>query len=136
MSITVEQIIAATREEITARPDVIYSGICSYSDGVCTDGSVGCVFGQVFKKLGVQIDDKWNCVSIGGLLTRLKIPYTVPQRKWLLEIQSSQDRNETWSSVLKTADAVIPLPGNPNFYEDMAKHSLAAEINRKFLPTK
>lgn len=124
---TGEDFCRAVYARIKKSPDVCYAGSeeyggCSYSSGVCTDKSVGCLIGQVLAEFGFdvfQLRDGNGAGRINDLIklyhedTETKIDlldpnsFTKVQRMWLGHIQIHQDQKVKWSEALRLANEGI-----------------------------
>jgi hypothetical protein len=112
-----------TRELVAASPDNIYWGRYSYDGGENDNGSVGCLFGQVLRALGVDDDisiDSASITSTGGVRgieSVLNDSEEIRQHmadshseawktigKWASQIQGSQDSHEPWDAALAAGD--------------------------------
>ena len=55
MNVTIKDIIIGIRKRVAESPDNVYHqpmpDTCYYGQGVCADGTIGCIFGQAFKRL-------------------------------------------------------------------------------------
>jgi hypothetical protein len=110
------EIVSAMRQRVAQSPDAVYQpvggkgGSCFYREGNVTDGTVGCIVGQV---LGDLIDDGVQIVRVVGKLAN---DYDAPVdhervtyiSKWLRNIQEWQDDGQTWSKALTNADNAYP----------------------------
>ena len=78
---------------------------CWYVSGSCTNGSVGCIFGQALIKLGVPKErlQAREGDSIGTVLKILKIVDAVPPSHPFNIAQQIQDQGRDW------AEAVLPI---------------------------
>lgn len=106
MKPTTAQVIEKVKQLAAERPENMYRGVCGaccYDEGTCTDGSVGCIFGQAFVALGVT-----EFPSTGKIRDVLpKIVSDVPsedQIDWCRDVQLSQDRQFTWGESVKEAE--------------------------------
>lgn len=97
-------------------PDNTYAGIpglyppvCKYAEGKCRNGSVGCIFGQAFQRLGVdpaEVDWIGEGV-ISDVLEALRIETDSGQRVWADKVQEEQDRGICWDEAIEAADAEV-----------------------------
>ena len=77
---------------------------CYNTIGICTNGTTGCVFGQILIKLGhsprenSSIRNELQCL---GFQDRLEI-------NWAQDIQGYQDSNMTWGESLAKANLKYP----------------------------
>lgn len=82
------------------RPDVKYgmpeSGTCSYDEGVCSDGSVGCIFGQAAKLLGEPLYGSREITDYYD-------------DDWCLLVQTYQDKGRSWGEAVRQADMEISV---------------------------
>ena len=112
--ITIQEIVQQTRDLAAKYPDNVYlhwnRDDCLYHEGNCTNGTVGCIFGQILvphfpdKNL-----DSCNTIvySIDALLVFLEISTNdneYPLRNWCLQVQSLQDTGKMWHECIAFAD--------------------------------
>ncbi len=106
---TIEALIDEVKKLATEHPDNIYimpeeTVTCMYNDGTCTDGSIGCIFGQAIKRLDPEI--KIVETGIADLLkNHLKITMTDQQLLWCRMFQIKQDSRKTWSEALHESNS-------------------------------
>jgi hypothetical protein len=115
--ITVHNVIAEVRKLAAEKPDNCYVptdawGGCCYDKGQCTDGSVGCIFGQALQRLGRPIT---GCGSITQALcdSRWFEPLTIDldnEVEWCKLVQQYQDANLSWGKAVESANRLYPLP--------------------------
>lgn len=108
--VTIGQIIDTVRAIAAERPNTRYlkdGYSCSYTRGPCDDGTVGCIFGQAFQKLGFKLPIGYDQVPIHRLLDKTDIDTTYDQAEWCRIIQNFQDSGDTWADAIKTADSYI-----------------------------
>lgn len=101
---TVEELIARVRQlaedEFTNRYHRVGGGSCLYDEGTCTNGSVGCIFGQAWPSLtGFR--------PIAVFLEKLNA--TEEQIEWCRSVQEDQDNAQTWGASVENADRLYPL---------------------------
>lgn len=92
--------------------DIPYGNSCMYfHKGDDDNYSCGCIIGHALHRLGVTLEDiseEYNFVGVWGLLQRhlsdLPLDFNDATVQWLSNVQSAQDRGETWSSAVKKAD--------------------------------
>ena len=112
-------------ERIRARaarcPDVTYIRLkgssCSYREGKCTDGSVGCIFGQELfpllpKSLHFQVSDRSTILSVLhalGFSSRAE-----EMTSWCNIVQHNQDMGKCWSECVQEANRLYSLPKAPS----------------------
>jgi hypothetical protein len=111
------EIIPAMRALIAQSPDNVYvppggpGQSCHYREGVCTNGTIGCVVGQLF---GGAIEDG---VPISVVVDRIARAYDTPVdadrvtfiSKWLRTIQEGQDAGMDWGAALTRSDTFWPM---------------------------
>jgi hypothetical protein len=117
--ITIEQLILEVRRLAKESPENKYTPeladetaslikACFYNKGKCTNGAVGCIFGQAFRNLGSPIPlvyDNGNGAGIKSIFAGLDI--THPNQnliEWCLEAQRNQDSSYTWEKCITEAD--------------------------------
>lgn len=107
LEVNVPDLISEIRKLASEHPDNVYEKtdglLCSYSRGTCTDGSRGCIFGQAFKRLGIDIPRKFDDRTIHGLLDGHNLGST-DELNWCNAVQLKQDTGWTWSNAVSYAD--------------------------------
>lgn len=93
------------RKMAEERPDNRYEpfvgdGSCFYDIGECTDGSVGCIFGQAWPSLT-------GYKPIFVLASNL--PGTTKLLLWFQKVQEFQDRGRKWRDCIQYADQEVVL---------------------------
>jgi hypothetical protein len=111
MNITIEQIITEVRNLAKQWPDNVYKkppqdgpfqGMCSYDKGICEpSGGIGCIFGQAFRNLGVELKGSSDIYEI---LSHYDISSTGIQKNWCLQVQNQQDLLFPWGKCVEWAD--------------------------------
>lgn len=108
---TVEELVAKVREIAKSRPDTIYTGTekgCEYNAGRCSDGSIGCLFGQAMKELGEHYLEYGGYID-SVLSGNLKIAKNSdPKVLWCRKVQYCQDNSRSWGSSVEYADTLCP----------------------------
>lgn len=117
----VSDIIAEVRRIVQLRPDVTYNASnygCKYADGYCSDGSVGCIFGQVLSNLGERVQrfdeypipdcNKTYTPSIGKILEN-EFGCSDNEYVWCERVQELQDNGLSWGEAVKMTDMEFPL---------------------------
>lgn len=107
---SVSDLIAKVREIAAERGDVTYcyEEACCYASGECSDGSIGCVFGQAFAALGIDpasFDDS-PIPTIGHIIRRSR--HAGEQLAWCERVQERQDAGYTWGEAVSIANAEYP----------------------------
>lgn len=99
------------RRLATEAPDNVYispdEGPCYYNKGICTDGTIGCIFGQAFRNLGISLpleDDDDGRLPIVCLLKRLAINPSGRDSYFAAVIQNAQDNCCPWGEAVSRAD--------------------------------
>lgn len=121
----VSDIIAEVRKIVKERPDVYYNpdGMCKYSEGVCSDGSIGCIFGQAFTNLGINAKKFDQYPVPEGMLNYGKnyIPgidhilrhefncEDILELEWCGTVQNGQDGNLSWKEAVLEADRELGI---------------------------
>ena len=110
----IEKIISKVRELAFHSPDNVYSvndeGHCLYNAGTCSDGSIGCIFGQAFKELGLDWGE-WgdsnpvNCCSASQVVEHFDGETSDTMLKWCDCIQKEQDVGKSWRASISLADS-------------------------------
>ena len=118
MITTIQELIEAVRAEAKKRPEVYYQreapgAPCSNTRGKCSDGSCGCIFGQVLLKDADDarrkiIEDYDNC-GIFAVMEKLAIATSVPESQWCLTVQDHQDNGFLWGKCVEAADRDCPI---------------------------
>jgi hypothetical protein len=111
-NVTAKQLISEVRRLAADNPDFIYPDFgagpnepkCLY---VPDDRQPGCIFGQAFINLGIQIPKSLDRDGINVHLERLGIEATRAQRTWCSTVQTEQDTRLTWGHGVKEADKYI-----------------------------
>jgi hypothetical protein len=104
--ITGSLLIAQIRELAKKAPDNLYIkpdpkyNTCCYDRGTCTDGSIGCIFGQAFRALGLELK---GTAIISYILSDNQIPCSGSEKLWCATVQRLQDQGRTWSEAVKLA---------------------------------
>lgn len=99
--LTLESIKNKVREITKERPDVTYEtfeGGCHYDAGECSDGTIGCIFGQV-------------SAALGEPMTGTKSITHYFNDPWCILVQQYQDRGMKWSVAIQRADIMYPKIG-------------------------
>ena len=113
-SFTINQLIETVRELAKEDPDNIYKNLnnqvlCFYNKGNCLNGTIGCIFGQAFRKLGID-DTTLNNFEYKSIAEIISHNFPNCDRKlvmWCREVQSHQDKGYSWSESIKQADKYI-----------------------------
>ncbi len=116
--ITAAQVIDEVRKLAKESPGNIYKGLpsafmssgfaCYYSTGENENGSVGCIFGQALKNLGLVITDNNDQVRITNLLVILGISHLNEfELDWCRTVQSRQDSGTEWGHAVSEADNLV-----------------------------
>jgi hypothetical protein len=113
---TAAQIIRRVRALAESAPDNLYdgSGYCRYTEGTCTDRSIGCIIGQALGPMGFKrwlrkIDSTPGGVSIGRALGRMDVATTPDETIWLSVVQDAQDSGKPWGEAVSKADRTVEL---------------------------
>lgn len=109
MSFKVETLVQTVRQIAADRPQVIYNSEmkCSYSDGTCSDNTVGCLFGQAFAQMGVVVPENLDSKTIGMVINNFGGIYNPLHLEWCCAVQLSQDIGGRWGFCIRKADAYI-----------------------------
>ena len=96
-------LISEVRKIASERPDVVSdSKTCMYESGVCSDGSVGCLFGQGFAAMD------WKPYTTGvrmGIQGVFDVFYGENEKlDWCSDVQDNQDGGMSWAKSVKSAD--------------------------------
>ena len=99
---TATELIAKVKELVKASPENRYeANPCRYCTGKNTNGSVGCLFGQALRALGmpneqlIKFDMNLHNL-IGEMLPTIGIECNESERKWLTIVQRYQDQHFAW----------------------------------------
>jgi hypothetical protein len=116
----VSNIIAEVYKIVQVRPDVTYNpgiGGCKYADGICSDNTVGCLFGQALSNLGVDVKrfDKYPMPLNGeGTYTpaidrilQNEFVGTEQELNWCAKVQEYQDNGCSWGEAIKEVDNTL-----------------------------
>lgn len=106
---TITELIARVREEANKRPNNVYRPdvkdrddlACFYNSGVCSDGTIGCIFGQI-----LSVNSYHGCLSIERVLEGIGMSASDDQILWCTMVQNHQDRGHTWSECVRYADGM------------------------------
>lgn len=105
----IENIIAEVRRLAEEFPDNVYVSdngpYCYYDDGRCTNGSIGCIFGQAIRNLGLD----WDLSDNVGIL-KVFIRNGIPMYRghlWCRVLQVCQDNGSTWKQAVTRADEEV-----------------------------
>ena len=118
----VSDVIKEVRKIVAERPNVYYyapEGGCQYSKGECSDGSTGCLFGQVLTNLGEDVSrfDKYPAPEeyktetyIPGIDKILEeFEGNDIDKTWCSLVQDGQDNGMSWEDAVAEADFEIDL---------------------------
>ena len=113
----IKELAKVVREMVEARPDNKYlsEGVCYYSHGKCTDGSIGCLIAQCLPLVGIPLDPRWDNVEKQkgtGIRTILEEYYEDGDEDalyWIDYVQSNQDDGCTWKEAIEGADKVSSI---------------------------
>ena len=78
---------------------------CRYDKGICTNGSVGCIFGQALRKLGYYTDKVMPILNL--LRDELKLSISEEENVWCWRMQKTQDNGNTWVESLRRANIEV-----------------------------
>lgn len=117
--VTIGQVIGEVRRLAKEAPDNkyervdgvdidgnVYNKACFYDKGDCSDGTVGCIFGQAFTRLGLSV--KGN-MHIRSLLFSIGIESNSEEQVWCGHVQVTQDKGSTWREAVDSADELAAL---------------------------
>lgn len=107
--LTADDVIAEVRRLAAESPDCVYEspdGDCHYQRGECSNGSVGCIWGQALRRWGI-IDESRERAAV--LVSRYGAGLSDQQHEWVHAVQEFQDRGESWGDAVKAADHDWPL---------------------------
>jgi len=117
----INKLINTVREFADLRPDNVYklsndSIHCQYIAGTCSDGSIGCIFGQAFKELGLDWGEYGDTHACYGTISALVQHFCGCGDhnilNWLDCVQVLQDMGHEWKNVVNEADLKYPLEVN------------------------
>lgn len=106
-----DRLFGVVRRKINESPNVVYNrpegGImCQYDSGVCSDGSVGCIWGQAFRELGL-VDDLHLNQSLVTYFDLHDIPVDRLSLAWAAAVQAGQDRGLSWGQAGDLAEVFV-----------------------------
>lgn len=113
---SIQDLITEVRSIAQKRADVIYTKqddmeTCSYNYGSCSDGTVGCLFGQALQELGFdtsEVDNENIDTVIERLVEKDRDPktesYPSEQIEWCALVQMNQDHGLSWGVAVYKAD--------------------------------
>ncbi len=105
-----DELVAEVRKIAAERPDTRYEHKgCFYDQNECSDGSVGCVFGQAFRAIDWVPYKSGEKFYIAGVLLREGYASSDLRLKWCGVFQCQQDRGFTWEEGIVVADEEIHL---------------------------
>jgi hypothetical protein len=113
--LTIDNLLAEVRSLAMESPDNIYHrppqdkefiAVCEYNRGICDNGSIGCIFGQAFRRLGVEVN---KICTISALMHTHFGYHPITIRNWCWTLQRHQDQGKTWGEALALADETYPL---------------------------
>lgn len=85
---------------------------CSYTKGICSDGSIGCIFGQAIKAIGLANTPALlygkDTTSIRELLQEIIGRPSFYFVMWCEKVQNAQDSLHPWARAIKIADLDVP----------------------------
>jgi hypothetical protein len=119
--ITIEQLVAEVTRLAQENPENSYEQTaiaCYYNKGTCTNGTVGCIFGQAFRNLEQPLEDIFDShcgntgIRIGIVLKELKLNNIPELVNWCSEFQYWQDRHCSWNQCLVNANKSIQNEDN------------------------
>ena len=112
-SLSIKEIVKSVRKLARKHPKVWYDkgkeSYCCYSRGLCSNNSVGCIFGQVLSSYGIDVVsiDNRGAEDIDALLSELGINWEDVDQDWFREVQEHQDNGMTWGESIELADKYI-----------------------------
>jgi hypothetical protein len=117
---TLDQIIQAVRDRVAKDPEVTYArpigGTCSHFRGKCSDGTTGCIFGQIMPPFmgGKRLKE----MGIMGVLENMAADLPPGEAgwcdyddraMWCDVVQDKQDQGLPWGKAVAEADRKIPI---------------------------
>lgn len=113
----IDKLIAVVRNIAYERPDTTYGksiefkdcpGLCMYNKGECSDGTIGCIFGQALAAIGPYYPptDLQN-MGISDVLDHYGIDYADDQLDWCEKVQEGQDKGRAWEAAVAEADEML-----------------------------
>lgn len=114
----VDKLIALVRGMATERPDNVYlpganrgepDFSCSYDDGECSDGTVGCIFGQALDQMGFDLSDVSEGVRVSEAMRQLGITFKSCHELWCDRVQENQDKGTNWGLAVADADEEMKI---------------------------
>lgn len=107
-SFTLEQLVDEVRKLAKENPDNNYNNgyqkaQCFYNKGECSNGTIGCLFGQAMKRLGVS-DDQLNGFGskpIRDILRENRVKHNENLFSWCEDVQMSQDDGLPWGKCVE-----------------------------------
>jgi hypothetical protein len=122
MTTTLSELVAQVRRLAADRPDNVYQPElvgaghrCSYLDGRCTDGTLGCLVGQAFRAAGLTADELQPvnrlaiCEALEHLLRQDIDCLQGAHIAWLMSVQNAQDEGARWREAIEVADREVLL---------------------------
>ena len=124
---TIDQLIQEVRNLAAESPHNRYhnrGGACFYSKLLCDNGAIGCIFGQAFQRLDIDVEEIDNHAdaedfdgygsSIDRVIPKLGIEADSFELSWCKKVQTAQDNDKTWASAIEEADSEFPLNDTEN----------------------
>lgn len=107
---------SAIRSLVAESPDNRYqclpgggpNGTASYSQGKCTNGSLGCLIGQGIIRAGGTLPAEADELFSLGELIQLPGMDGTDDEQWFYDLQGAQDSGHTWKDSLEIADNPEP----------------------------
>ena len=101
----------ATRKFVKMRPTTVYKRAgdgCSYTQGECSDGTFGCLFGQLNAELELDLCLDDDEARINEVLAAYynRSSADLPLR-WFSMVQKMQDLGFPWAECVEEADKFI-----------------------------
>lgn len=111
MNNVIEQLVKEVRRLAAESPDNVYQDfIGRYEIGKCSNGTIGCIFGQAGRNLNIDwIKDNLNdSMRIGGLIEKQNLGVDRKIIDWCNEVQCSQDEYSAWGICIERGDDRYP----------------------------
>lgn len=116
-AVTLDDVKSKIRELAAAAPTNYYSQVvttsgeraCMYTQGECSNGTVGCIVGQAlcalgFRKQCEEIDAKGGDTA-EVMLQACGLKVTAKDYYWFFKVQVYQDMGFMWSDAIVVADS-------------------------------
>lgn len=107
------ELVRLIRTMVSERPGIRYKHEkCEYGLGLCSDNTLGCIFGQALTRMNWDILNPRDDRTISQVLEAIGYPPHDSMVRWCRAAQSQQDTGETWGDCVAYADQLMEETGN------------------------